>query len=98
METEVCRYMMDNVGFPKLDAMLSILPSEYFYDCLAYTHIEVISIGFCFLASGCFDGMTYSSLFYIFEGSVPKQGLMEQEECYRQSYPERNSETQIQSV
>jgi hypothetical protein len=38
----VCRYKSDNVGFPKLEAMLSTMSDEDFSDCLAYTHLEVI--------------------------------------------------------
>jgi hypothetical protein len=34
METEVCRYMTDNIGFPKLEAMLSTMSSEEFSECL----------------------------------------------------------------
>jgi hypothetical protein len=48
METEVCRYMADNIGFPKLEAMLSILSSEEFSDYLAYMHLKVLSIDFDF--------------------------------------------------
>jgi hypothetical protein len=59
METEVCRYMVDYVGFPKLEAMLSTLSDEDFSDCLAYNHLKVIFIRLCFLASGCFDEMTF---------------------------------------
>jgi hypothetical protein len=55
----VCHYMADNVGFPKLEAMLSTMSNEEFSDCLAYTHLKVICISFCFLASSCFDEMTY---------------------------------------
>jgi hypothetical protein len=35
METEVCHYMTVNVGFPKLEAMLSTMSNEEFFDCLA---------------------------------------------------------------
>lgn len=42
MEIDVCRYMADNVGFPKLEAILSTMSYEDFSDCLAYTHLEVI--------------------------------------------------------
>jgi hypothetical protein len=48
METEACRYVTDNIGFPKLKAMLSTMSSEDFSDCLAYMHLKVISIGFTF--------------------------------------------------
>jgi hypothetical protein len=59
METKVCRYMANNIGFPKLEAMLSTTSSQDFSDCLAYTHLKVTSIDFCFLALGWFDGMLY---------------------------------------
>jgi hypothetical protein len=31
METEVCHYMANNVGFPKLEAMLSTMSNEEFF-------------------------------------------------------------------
>jgi hypothetical protein len=40
-EIEVCRYMADNIGFPKLKATLSMMPFEDFSDSLAYTHLKV---------------------------------------------------------
>jgi hypothetical protein len=48
METEVCRYMADNIGFPKLEAMLSTMSSEDFSDYLAYTHLKIIYISFLY--------------------------------------------------
>jgi hypothetical protein len=48
MENEACRYMADNIGFQKLEAMLSTMSFEDFSDCLAYTHLKVISIYFTF--------------------------------------------------
>jgi hypothetical protein len=44
LETEVCRHMTDNIGFPKLETMLSTMSSKDFLDRLAYTHLKVISI------------------------------------------------------
>jgi hypothetical protein len=44
LETEVCRYMADNIGFPKLEAMLSTMSSEDFLGYLVYTHLMAISI------------------------------------------------------
>jgi hypothetical protein len=41
LETDVFHYMMDNVGFPKLEVVLSMMPFEDFSDCLAYTHLKV---------------------------------------------------------
>jgi hypothetical protein len=52
METEVCRYMADNIGFPKLEAMLSTMSFEDFSDCLDYTHLKIISIDFYFFSLG----------------------------------------------
>lgn len=48
-ETDVCRYMMDNIGFPKLEAGLSSMPFEDFSDCLAYTHLKVKFSLICFI-------------------------------------------------
>jgi acyl-CoA reductase-like NAD-dependent aldehyde dehydrogenase len=53
--TYVCCYMADNVGFPKLKAMLPTMSEEDFSDCLTYTHLKVILLTFVFLASGYFD-------------------------------------------
>ena len=77
----MCRYVVDNVGFLKMEAMLSTMSSKDISDCLVYTHLKVISIDFCFVALVCFYGKTYSFLFYILGGSDPKQSLKEQEEC-----------------
>jgi hypothetical protein len=44
----VCRYMADNVGFPKLEAILSTMSDEDFSDCLSYTHLKVILLTFVF--------------------------------------------------
>jgi hypothetical protein len=46
LEIEVCRHMEDNIGFLKLEAMLSTMSSKDFLDCLAYTHLKVTSINF----------------------------------------------------
>jgi hypothetical protein len=40
-ETDVCRYMADNIGFPKLEVVLSTMPFKYLSDCLTYTHLKV---------------------------------------------------------
>lgn len=55
-ETEVCRYMADNIGFPKLKAMLSMLPFDEFSYCLAYTHLKVkfTMLFCCFEAGKCY--------------------------------------------
>jgi hypothetical protein len=41
MEIEVRHYRVYNVGFPKLEVMLSTMSNEDFSDCLAYTHLNV---------------------------------------------------------
>lgn len=41
LETDFCCYMMDNIGFPKLEVGLSMVPFEDFSDCLAYTQLKV---------------------------------------------------------
>jgi hypothetical protein len=46
LATDMCRYMMDHVGFLKLEARLSLMPLEEFSDCLAYIHLKV-----CFFIS-----------------------------------------------
>lgn len=33
--------MMDNIGYPKLEFGLSVMPFEDFSDCLAYTSLKV---------------------------------------------------------
>jgi hypothetical protein len=48
LEIEVCRHMADNIGFPKLEAMLSTMSSKDFSNCLAYTHLKVTSISLAF--------------------------------------------------
>jgi hypothetical protein len=40
-ETEVCCFMADHVGFPKLEVVLSRMPFEEFSDFLAYTHLTI---------------------------------------------------------
>lgn len=40
-DTDVCHYMADNKGFPKLEAMLSTMLFEDFSYYLAYTHLKV---------------------------------------------------------
>jgi hypothetical protein len=58
--------------------MLSTMSSEDFSDCLADPHLKVISIDFCFVASGWFDGMIYLSFSFLYLiGFVPKQDLEE---------------------
>jgi hypothetical protein len=48
IEIDVFRYMANNVGFPKLEAMLSTMFDEDFSDYLDYTHLKVILLSFAF--------------------------------------------------
>ena len=41
LEINVCCFMMDNIGYPKLEFGLSVMPFEDFSDCLAYTSFKV---------------------------------------------------------
>ena len=40
-ESDVFHYMVDNIGFPKLEIVLSTMPFEDFLDFLAYKHLKV---------------------------------------------------------
>jgi hypothetical protein len=77
MKTEASRYMADNIGFPKLEAMLSTMSSEDFSDCLAYTHLKVTSIGFAFKLSVNFIQYFSYLSFLLLTGFVSEQGLEE---------------------
>jgi hypothetical protein len=41
-EIDVCRDMMDNMGYPKLDLGLSLMPKDLLADCLAYNSLKVV--------------------------------------------------------
>jgi hypothetical protein len=40
-EIDVCREMMDNMGYPKLELGLSVMPKDHLADCLAYNNLKV---------------------------------------------------------
>jgi hypothetical protein len=40
-EIDVCREMMDNMGYPKLELGLSAMPKDNLADCLAYNNLKV---------------------------------------------------------
>jgi hypothetical protein len=40
-EIDVYREMMDNMGYPKLELGLSLMPKEHLADCLAYNSLKV---------------------------------------------------------
>lgn len=40
-ELEVCRDMMDMMGYPKLECELSVISNDQLVDCLAYNNLKV---------------------------------------------------------
>jgi hypothetical protein len=54
-EIDVCREIMDNMGYPKLELSLSAMPKDHLADCLAYNNLKV-----CL----CFSPLLYRSLEY----------------------------------
>jgi hypothetical protein len=48
-EIDVCREMMDNMGYSKLELGLSLMPKDHLADCLAYNSLKVC-VYFCLLA------------------------------------------------
>jgi hypothetical protein len=45
-EIDVYREMMDNMGYPKLELKLSLMPKDHLADCLAYNSLKVCSYSF----------------------------------------------------
>jgi hypothetical protein len=43
-ETDVCREMMDNMGYPKLELGLSLMPKDHLVDCLTYNSLKVCAL------------------------------------------------------
>jgi hypothetical protein len=89
LETEVCRYMVDNISFLKLEAILSTMPFEDFSDCLAYTHLKVwLVLIFCYfgLLKYC---ITLLTLFSNVAGLNFEQDAKEQEKILRAKLPRR---------
>jgi hypothetical protein len=43
-EIDVCREMMDNMGYPKLELGLSLMPKDHLVDCLAYNSLKVCAL------------------------------------------------------
>jgi hypothetical protein len=59
----VCREMMDNMGYPKLELGLSTMPKDHHAYCLAYNNLKVyIHFGLLSLLSS----PTFSILFTLF--------------------------------
>jgi hypothetical protein len=47
-EIDVCREMMDNMGYPKLQFGLFAMPKDHLADCLAYNNLKVSIFYFSF--------------------------------------------------
>jgi acetoacetate decarboxylase len=45
-EIDVCREMMDNMGYPKLELRLSLMSKDHLVDCLAYNSLKVCAYSF----------------------------------------------------
>jgi hypothetical protein len=45
-EVDVCREMMDNMGYPKLELGLSLMPKDHLADSLAYNSLNVCAYYF----------------------------------------------------
>jgi hypothetical protein len=45
-EIDVCRQMMDNIGYPKLELGLSLMPKGHLADSLAYNSLKVCAYYF----------------------------------------------------
>jgi hypothetical protein len=53
-EINVCREMMDNMGYLKLELRLSAMPKDHLADCLAYNNLKVSIFYFFFQFSRMF--------------------------------------------
>jgi hypothetical protein len=45
-EIDVCREIMDNKGYPKLELGLSLISKDHLVDCLAYNSLKVCAYSF----------------------------------------------------
>jgi hypothetical protein len=43
-EINVCREMMDNMGYPKLELGMSLMLKDHLADCLAYNSLKVCDL------------------------------------------------------
>ena len=43
-EIDICREMMDNMGYPKLELGLSLMPKDHLVDCLTYNSLKVCAL------------------------------------------------------
>jgi hypothetical protein len=54
-EVDICRHMMDNMGYPKLELGLSLMPKDHLANCLAYNSLKVCAYFFLRALGNCFD-------------------------------------------
>jgi hypothetical protein len=52
---DVCGEMMDNMGYPKLELELSLMPKDHLADCLAYNSLKVCAYFFLWALDNYFD-------------------------------------------
>jgi hypothetical protein len=65
-EIDVCREMMDNMGYPKLELGLSAMPKDHLANCLAYNNLKVSIFYFFFQFCRMFIHSTYYLFVIIF--------------------------------
>jgi hypothetical protein len=54
-ENNVCREMMDNMGYPKLELRLSLTSKDHLAECLAYNSLKVCAYFFLQALDHYFD-------------------------------------------
>jgi hypothetical protein len=54
-EIDVCREMMDNMGYPKLELGLSLMPKDHLADCSSYNSLKVCAYSFLRSLDNHFD-------------------------------------------
>jgi hypothetical protein len=54
-EINVCREMMDHMGYPKLELALSVMTKDQLADSLAYNSLKVCIVFICYSAILCYD-------------------------------------------
>jgi hypothetical protein len=73
-EIDVCREMMDNMGYSKLELGLSAMTKDHLADCLAYNNLNVSIFSFFFQFCRMFICSTYYLFVIIFLlGTYPQQ-------------------------
>jgi hypothetical protein len=87
-EIDVCREMMDSMGYPKLELGLSVMPKDQLVDCLAYNNLKVSIFTFLFSffnLAKCLSlvFIIYYIFFLLLLGSYSKQSFKNSERCSR---------------